>query len=115
MRNGSRMMSLFEYAKSFGFLFYVFPVSRSGGIPYLKIVNFLSSDIRRNTKKKNLHTRLKIDLYWSLFVDIHQILKENLLQMVREVTIKINLYAQKRIPSIATKNSSDTVCTYPTG
>ena len=34
--------------------------------------------------------------------------------MVREVTIKINLYAQKRIPSIAIKNSSDTVCTYPT-
>ena len=29
--------------------------------------------------------------------------------MVREVTIKINLYAQKRIPSIAIKNSSDTV------
>ena len=25
--------------------------------------------------------------------------------MVREVTIKINLYAQKRIPSIAIKNS----------
>ena len=44
------MMSLFEYAKSFGIFFYVFPVSGSGGIPYLKIVNFLSSDIRRNTE-----------------------------------------------------------------
>ena len=32
------------------FFFYVFPVSGSGGIPYLKIVNFLSSDIRRNTE-----------------------------------------------------------------
>ena len=73
--------------------FYVFPVSGSGGVPYL-------------------HTRLKIDLYSLTFI---KILKENLLQMVREVTIKINMYAQKRIPSIAIKNSSDTVCTYPTG
>ena len=32
------------------FFFYVFPVSESGGIPYLKVVNFLSSDIRRNTE-----------------------------------------------------------------
>ena len=58
------MMSLFEYAKPFGCLvgfvalrpktiwifFYVFPVSGSGGVPYLKIVNFQSSDIRRNTE-----------------------------------------------------------------
>ena len=44
------MMSLFEYAKLFGIFFYVFPVSGSGGIPYLKIVNFLSSDICRNTE-----------------------------------------------------------------
>ena len=32
------------------FFFYVFPVSGGGGIPYLKIVNFLSSDIRWNTE-----------------------------------------------------------------
>ena len=44
------MMSLFEYAKPFGFFFYVFPVSGSGRVPYLKIVNFQSSDIRRNTE-----------------------------------------------------------------
>ena len=44
------MMSLFEYAKPIGFFFYVFPVSGSGGVPYLKIVNFQSSDIRRNTE-----------------------------------------------------------------
>ena len=103
------MMSLFEYAKPFWIFFYVFPVSGSGGVPYLKIVNFQSE---YRTRVKNLQTRLKIDLYLLTFI---KILKENLLQMVREVTIKINLYAQKRIPSIAIKNSSDTVCTYPTG
>ena len=84
-------------------------VSGSGGVPYLKIVNFQSE---YRTRVKNLHTRLKIDLYSLIFI---KIFKENLLQMVREVTIKINLYAQKRIPSIAIKNSSDTVCTCPTG
>ena len=89
--------------------FYVFPVSGSGGVPYLKIVRHPSE---YRTRVKNLHTRMKIDLYSLTFI---KILKENLLQMVREVTIKISLYAQKRIPSIAIKNSSDTVCTYPTG
>ena len=76
------------------FFSYVFPVSGSGGIPYLKIVNFLSSGIRQNTEPgcQNLHTMLRIDLYSLTFI---KILKENLLQMVREVTIKINLYAQK--------------------
>ena len=90
--------------KTIWIFFYVFPVTGSGGVPYLKIVNFQSSDIRRNTEPgwKNLHTRLKIDLYSLTFINI---LKENLLQMVREGTIKINLYAQKRIPSIAIKNS----------
>ena len=43
-------MSLFEYAKTVWIFFYVFPVSESGGVPYLKIVNFQSNDIRRNTE-----------------------------------------------------------------
>ena len=36
--------------KTIWIFFYVFPVSGSGGVPYLKIVNFQSSDIRRNTE-----------------------------------------------------------------
>ena len=62
------MMSLFEYAKPFGFFLCIsdFPVSGSGGVPYLKIVNFQSSDIRRNTEpgleviKLEYKLRLKI-------------------------------------------------------
>ena len=36
--------------KTIWIFFYVFPVSGSGGVPFLKIVNFQSSDIRRNTE-----------------------------------------------------------------
>ena len=44
------MMSLFEYAKPFGFFSMYFLLAEVGGVPYLKIVNFQSSDIRRNTE-----------------------------------------------------------------
>ena len=89
------------------------------GIPSLVKIehkNTATLDSARSKKKSKVAvlqlTRVKIDLYSLTFI---KILKENLLQLVREVTIKINLYAQKRIPSIAIKNSSDTVCTHPTG
>ena len=45
------MMSLFEYAKPFGFFSMYFLLAEVGEFdPYLKIVNFQSRDIRRNTE-----------------------------------------------------------------